>query len=203
MNSKIARIRHRAYFIQERRSMSSILSILDTIRGRIWKKPSPNRIYVKKLPIKVEAIIEDLDGLNLRSILDMRNFCKEKNISFESRVYNSRRYERDCEFIERLPAFHLFEKKIYQETFYPSEFAYQLVGEQIAAYKIRKAEKERRKGRFKRWAASFRKALAEKMRKETALERSRRLAGPQHSAVGRTFVNLTVEQMPATAKEWT
>jgi hypothetical protein len=182
--------------------------LLEAIRARfafatVTPTANSTRIYVKLLPIKVEAVIEEHDDINLRSIIDMRNYCKEKSIHFESRLHNSRKYNIDCEFIERLPAFHLFEKKIYQETFYPSDFAYQLVGEQIAAYKIRKAEKERRKGRFKRWAASFRKAMAEKMRKETALERARRLAGPQHSAVGRTFVNLTVEQMPATAKEWT
>jgi hypothetical protein len=176
--------------------------ILEAIRARFTRAPNPNRIYVKLLPIKVEAVVEDSDDFNLRSIIDMRNYCKEKNIHFESRVYNSRRYAIDCEFVERLPAFHLFEKRAYQETFYPSEFAYTLVGEQVAAYKIRKAEKERRKGRFKRWAAAFRKEMLEKMRKETALERTRRLAGPQHSAVGRTFVNLTVEQMPASAAEW-
>lgn len=177
--------------------------ILEAIRARLNPVPNPNRIYVKILPIKVEAVVEEADDFNLRSIIDMRNFCKEKNISFETRLYNSRKYERDCEFIERLPAFHLFEKKIYQETFYPGEFAYTLVSEQVAAYRIRKAEKERRRGRFKRWATSMRAALIEAMKKETALERARRLAGPQHSAVGRTFVNLTVTQMPATAKEWT
>ena len=177
-------------------------SILEAIRARFTRAPNPNRIYVKLLPIKVEAVVEESDDCNLRAIIDMRNFCKEKNIHFESRVYNSRRHAIDCDFIERLPAFHLFEKKIYQETFYPSEFAYQLVGEQVAAYKIRKAEKERRRGRFKRWAASFRAAMAERMRKKTALERARAAAGPQHSAVGRTFVNLTVEQMPASAAEW-
>ena len=176
---------------------------MEAIRARLRPAPpNPNRIYVKLLPIKVEAIVEEGDDINLRAIIDMRNFCKEKNIAFETRLYNSRKYQIDCEFVERLPAFHLFEKKIYQESFYPSEFAYHLVAEQVAAYKIRKAEKERRKGRFKRWAASVRVALEEAMKKESALERRRRLAGPQHSAVGRTFVNLTVEQMPATAAEW-
>lgn len=178
--------------------------IVEAIRTRLRPAaPNPNRIHVKLLPIKVEAVVEDRDDFNLRAVIDMRNFCREKNIEFETRIYNARKYAIDCDFIERLPAFHIFEKKVYHETFYPSEFAYQLVGEQVAAYKLRKAEKERRKGRFKRWAASVRAALAEKMRKESALERARRAAGPQHSAVGRTFVNLRVEQMPATAGEWT
>lgn len=158
---------------------------------------------MKLLPIKVEAVVEESDDVNLRSVIDMRNYCKEKNIHFESRLYNSRKYNIDCDFIERLPAFHLFEKKVYQDTTYPSEYAYTLIGEQIAAYKIRKAEKERRRGRFRRWALSMRAALETAMRRETALERARRIAGPQHSAVGRTFVNLTVEQMPANATEWT
>ncbi len=175
---------------------------MEAIRARLAPRPNPNRIYMKLLPIKVEAVVEDLDDMNLRSIIDMRNFCKEKDIHFESRVYNSRKYNIDCEFIERLPAFHLFEKKIYQETFYPSDFAYQLVSEQVAAYKIRKAETERQRGRFRRWAASVRAAAEAAMRRETALERTRRLTGPQHSAVGRTFVNLTVEQMPTTAGDW-
>jgi len=177
--------------------------IIEAIRTRLRPAaPNPNRIYVKLLPIKVEAVVEEGDDINLRAVIDMRNFCKEKNIHFETRLYNSRKNNYDCDYIERLPAFHLFEKKVYQDTFYPGDFAYHLVGEQVAAYKLRKAEKERRRGRFKRWAASMRVALAEAMRKETALERARRIAGPQHSAVGRTFVNLTVEQMPATAGEW-
>ena len=72
--------------------------ILEAIRARLRPAPpNPNRIYVKLLPIKVEAIVEEGDDINLRAIIDMRNFCREKNISFEARLYAPRNHDIDCD----------------------------------------------------------------------------------------------------------
>jgi hypothetical protein len=176
--------------------------LVQAIQDRMTPRPNQERVYVKLLPIKVEAVLECGDDVNLRSIIDMRNFCKEKQIEFETRLYNSRKNNYDCEFIERLPAFHMYEKKNYVDTFYPGDYGMRLVAEHVSGYKIRKAEKARRKNRWSLFVAWLQASYEAATKRETALERARRLAGPQHSAVGHTFVNLTVEQMPRSAAEW-
>jgi hypothetical protein len=49
----------------------------------------------------------------------IKAFCEENHVVFMARLYQPRKYDEDSEFIERLPAFHVYlDRNLYHDTFY-------------------------------------------------------------------------------------
>ena len=80
---------------------------------------------------------------------DIRELCISEGIAFKVRDYCSRKFHEDCEYVERLPAFHIYLDKKYEKTLYP----HSLSNDSIISYIDSIAEKEKlrsikRKNRF-------------------------------------------------------
>ena len=76
---------------------------------------------------------------NLKETTDVRELCISEGIAFKIRDYCSRTYHEDCEYVERLPAFHIYLDKKYEQTLYP----HTLYKDSILSFIDSVAEKER------------------------------------------------------------
>jgi len=77
-------------------------------------KPKPKEY----LPIEIKCILYDLSDSNDDQIRNLRDYCHLKNLIFSTRRYNSSKYSDDRNYITKLPAFHVYMKDAYQNTFY-------------------------------------------------------------------------------------
>ena len=82
-------------------------------------------------------MLNALNGISDKdpSLLPFREYAHSLNINFVTREYDSFRYSDDRYRITRLPAFHIYIKKQYRETFYPNTRPYQIMQDTIEAYK--------------------------------------------------------------------
>jgi hypothetical protein len=49
----------------------------------------------------------------------IKAFCEDNHVVFMARMYQPRKYDEDSEFVERLPAFHVYlDRNLYHDTFY-------------------------------------------------------------------------------------
>jgi hypothetical protein len=78
---------------------------------------------------------------------DVEHFCKAHNIVYMTRQYDTREYSEDCEHIQRLPAFHIYEIQnyVYLSTFYPTDSPLEYIKQQLDAYKARETAKKRQR----------------------------------------------------------
>lgn len=108
------------------------------------------------------------------AIKEIRDYCNDSALIFESRTYDSWKYKQDRDEILRLPALHIAVNGLWCRTFYPNTRPLQHIEEVVNEYLARLEKKRLKKGRFKRRL----RALAERVRtwfhRETAIERHER-----------------------------
>lgn len=85
-------------------------------------------------PITVKCIVDCLSD-KIPELPAFREYAHSLNINFMTREYNSQRYSEDRDIITRLPAFHIYVKKQYRNTFYPNTRPYQIMQDTVAEYK--------------------------------------------------------------------
>ena len=86
-------------------------------------KKEAERLEVAKgshLPIHVCCVLDEYSDFNDPVLHEIRNHCAKNNVLFTTRLYDSNKYNCDRDYIERLPALHIFTRRLYMETFYPS-----------------------------------------------------------------------------------
>ncbi len=145
------------------------------------KPPPPKKPEI--YPITVKCIVDCLSDTD-PDIVTFRDYAHSLNINFLTREYDSRKYSEDRDYITRLPAFHIYVKKQYRETFYPNTRPYQIMQNAVEAYKIKQHERLNRRtwvGYYRemkiRLVALFhRKTAMEKYQEEKAIERTRRIS---------------------------
>lgn len=71
----------------------------------------------------------------------LEDTCKYLGIPYYERYYNSRRYSVDRDYIEKLPAFHVFENNQHAGTYYPDKDIYKLES-LVTNYKIRQMKRK-------------------------------------------------------------
>lgn len=137
----------------------------------------------KKLPIRVELVVRSLDDAKSQHLQEIKKFCQEQAVFFETRLYDSYRSKYDRDEIVTLPAFHIFVNSIYQKTFYPAHRPFQIIFDTAFEYKKKVEEKQEKKGRWKKAFKSLwvkLKSLGERktrMEKEAEIqERVRRMS---------------------------
>lgn len=86
------------------------------------------------LPIHICCVLDDHDDYTNPVVQAVRNYCIKKNVLFTSRLYDSSKYGCDREYIEQLPAFHIFMKQLYQKTYYTYGRPLQNVDDMIDLY---------------------------------------------------------------------
>jgi hypothetical protein len=97
------------------------------------------------LPIRVCYIIGSQEDLHIPIEKTVSKFCKENNLSFGIRKYNNIKYEEDCNYIEALPAFHIYRKNNYDITFYPEEKPIEILQNYRTVFLEKQRQKEEKK----------------------------------------------------------
>lgn len=114
------------------------------------KQPSKNT-----LPIIIRCILYDLSDFNDNDIHIIRDYCNSKNVLFVTRRFNSSKYSDDRYYIKKLPAFHVYIKDSYKETFYLNSDSCKKINEIIELYKDRIQMKEKKKQAWKNFYNNF------------------------------------------------
>ena len=96
------------------------------------------------ISVKLYCVVEDLSDANDELIKSIRNYSLQKNVLFETRVYNSYKNANDRNFIRTLPAFHIYINNSYNRTFYPNTRPFQHINESIQIY-LDKIERKKKK----------------------------------------------------------
>lgn len=60
-------------------------------------------------------------------MLNIYSLCNKKGISFDLRVFDSRKYSKDAKYIESLPAIHVYVGKEYMDTLHEREGLFQKI----------------------------------------------------------------------------
>lgn len=98
--------------------------------------------------LKVNFILKDTEFINDFAAFHLvKKFCSENNIVFSAREYNSYAYKEDRDYVEKLPAFHLFTRKNsdYISTFYANDNPIQKIQSEIVKIKEENEKKLRKK----------------------------------------------------------
>ena len=118
-------------------------------------------------PIRVICVLDSLSHGN-KEIQSIREYTQKLGLTFVTREYDHRTYSEDCNFIERLPAFHIYTKTSYRKTFYINSNPYNVIHETLNLYidKIERKQKKPWKGFLKRCVVSVKKFFHKKTRME-------------------------------------
>jgi hypothetical protein len=120
-------------------------------------------------PITVKCIVDELSDRDA-TVQKIREYAQSLNIIFITREYDSIKYSEDRDFVQRLPAFHIYEKKCYRKTFYPNTRPYQIIQDTVNQY----LEKLKKRENRKTWKTFFQECiqtLKKVFHRKTALER--------------------------------
>ena len=120
-------------------------------------------------PITVKCVVDDLSDKD-KDVQKIRDYAQSLNVIFITREYNSSKYSDDRDFIRHLPAFHIYEKTYYRNTFYPNTRHYQIIQDTVNQY----LEKLKKKENRRTWRAFFQEciqSLKKAFHRKTAMER--------------------------------
>lgn len=107
------------------------------------------------LPICVKCVLDEFEDYNDVNIHSIRDYCHKLNVMFDTRLYDSDKYNDDRDLIQRLPAYHVYINKRIFRTFYPNTRPYQHIQESIQYYKDGIEARKRRRHRFQSFIASI------------------------------------------------
>jgi hypothetical protein len=73
-----------------------------------------------RFPVRIHYVYHNIERQdpNDNNVVLIRNFCKENSIYFLAREYNIDKYEEDCLYIRRLPAFQVYYDHAWDSTCY-------------------------------------------------------------------------------------
>jgi hypothetical protein len=105
------------------------------ISNPIRSPPSPS-----SRPFRVCMVVDCEEDKESPLRYSVSKFCRDHQIPFLVRKYNTIKYDEDCHYIRSLPAFHIYRKRNnYEETFYENEKPFEI----LQAYMKKCAEQER------------------------------------------------------------
>jgi hypothetical protein len=111
------------------------------------------------LPLKIIYVYDsDLDAPFHDSIFKIiKKYCHEANILLTSRYYNTTKYHEDCEYILSLPAFHVYFKNQYIDTFFADSKPLEDLRKILDKWRAEQNEKEiRKEKRRQAWKKTLR-----------------------------------------------
>jgi len=105
-------------------------------------------------PITVYCVVEDLSYKNDEN-LKLKAYVHSLNITFITREFNSVTNSDDRHNIYRLPAFHIYDRVCYKQTFYLNTLPYQIIHDVLDDYKTRISIKEANKKAWKKFFSNI------------------------------------------------
>lgn len=107
-----------------------------------------------RYPFRIVCVYQDSFHNDFPIIKDVREYCNSNNLIFTARQYDIDKFSDDIG-IYRLPAFHIYYKKYYDETTYYDLNPIHQIQIKVWAFQDEQREKERIKQRRKeRWDAA-------------------------------------------------
>lgn len=107
----------------------------------------------QRYPFHIVCVYEDAENNDFPIIHEVRSYCAENHLTFVARQYDCNRYQEDI-YINRLPAFHIFYKKVIMDTYYFDIDPVHRIQIDIWAYEDEMKAKERaRIRRQEKWNA--------------------------------------------------
>jgi hypothetical protein len=88
--------------------------------------------------IHICCVVNDLSDANNTAIREIRDHCHKLDILFSTRVFNSFVNADDKNYIEKLPAFHIYTKTSYLNTMYITDNLIQYMNEYITSLYIKR-----------------------------------------------------------------
>ena len=140
----------------------------NTLREAQAKKEAP-RASPKRLPIVVTFVMRDHTEAVIAK--EIREFCNERGLVFQSRLYDSWRYRYDRDEIQRLPAFHIEVNGAWDRTFYPDTRPFQHIQEVRHEYLVRLEARQMRRAAWRRWIQERITRVRRWFHRPTAMER--------------------------------
>ena len=123
-------------------------------------------------PITVKCVVSDMSEVGSK-IQEIKKYAQKQHISFLVRTF-SESISDDRNFIQRLPAFHIYEGKSYKKTFYldtnPNRYIDDVV--QLYIYKLREKGLEKEKRVWNSYILNFAKSVKKLLPKKILTETS-------------------------------
>jgi hypothetical protein len=91
----------------------------------------------------IKFVVRDSSGTETSWYRDIHAYCKERQIPFVCRLFNSLDIEDDCMFIESLPAVHIYHKHDYVKTIHMKDNPLLAIQTQLQLYKDKQLLKKR------------------------------------------------------------
>ena len=113
------------------------------------------KVTKEYLPIKVYCVVDDFGDYNDETIRSIRDYCNNRHVQFLTRMYSPYKYSDDRNCIHALPAFHIYIKKSYFDTFYPTTRPIQHITDSIDIYSKQLQEKKKRQEKWRRFFAKY------------------------------------------------
>ena len=142
-----------------------------------------------RLPLRVVCVVKALADAGADNLQAVKKFALESGLMYETREYNSWKYNHDCDYITSLPAFHLYVSGFHRATFYPDTRPLQIILDarrEFVAAEARRAAKAKEKPvrKFFAWLLATLRGLG---KRQSALERAQaeRVAALQRASVDR------------------
>jgi len=105
-------------------------------------------------PIMIRCVVDDLSE-PIPEILKIKTYVHSLNLTFTMREFNSVKYSDDRNNIKRLPAFHIYEKACYKNTFYLNTRPYQIIQSILDKYKEKLTVRENKKQAWRKFFSSI------------------------------------------------
>lgn len=104
-----------------------------------------------RYPFRIICVYMDEDSNDFPIIREVRDYCNKNHLIFINRQYDIDKYSDDM-FIKRLPAFHIYYKRYYDDTVYYDMDPVHQVQVKVWAFQDEERAKERaRQRRQERW----------------------------------------------------
>lgn len=104
-----------------------------------------------RYPFRVVCVFLDSNNNDFPIINEVQDYCKNHNLIFSARKYDTDRHDVDVQ-INRLPAFHIYDKKYHQETQYFDTNPVHMIQKHVWAYEDKlRAQERRRKEHQEQW----------------------------------------------------
>lgn len=127
-----------------------------TMENPLNQKPVPRK--AEPYPITVKCIVDCISDVD-PSLLPFREYAHSLNINYVTREYDSWKNSDDRHNITRLPAFHIYVKKQYKQTFYPNTRPYQIMQDTLETYKIKQQKHFRKNSTWTSFYTDIKKRL--------------------------------------------
>lgn len=123
------------------------------------------------LPIHVCCILDEYSDFDDIVLHGVRDYCIKKNLLFTTRLYDSTKYNCDRDYIERLPAFHIFMNRLHMKTYYPNTRPLQHIDEILDLYLKRENAKQQKKHLWNKKIREFIEWLKSLVYRKTRMEK--------------------------------